>query len=220
MGKSELSKMDPFQMVILFMIAELASIPIESPAISLLSGATAIFTLLLLQVLISLVSLKIPSLKIIFNGKPSILIKNGVLDEKELKAQRVTIDDLTEQLRIKNAPSIADVEFAILEANGDLSVILKPGKRPLTPDDLNITKPQEIIPMVIISDGRLYSKNLSTVGYDENYLKGELLKAGITHYEQVFLCLCDESKKLHIYESKKFLNEKSIHIPSNEEVSK
>ncbi|WP_084145985.1 DUF421 domain-containing protein [Anaerovorax odorimutans] len=210
MGKSELSKMDPFQMVILFMIAELAAIPIESPAVSLLSGATAIFTLLFLQVVISLISLKSEKLKNLFNGKPSMLINKGVIDKKEMKSLRISIDDLTEQLRLKNAPSIADVDYAILEANGDLSVIPKPNKRPLTPEDLNIIKPEENIPLVIISDGILYRKNLIVLGFDENYLKSELLKYNITDYKQVFLCLCDETKKFHIYKNSKSLNKESL----------
>lgn len=218
MGKSELSKLDPFQMVVLFMIAELAAIPIESPSISLLNGATAILTLLLLQIIISLISLKSEKFKTLFNGKPSILINKGTIDEKELKDLRITIDDLTEQLRLKNAPSITDVDYAILEANGDLSVIPKPGKRPLTPDDLSINKPDEIIPMVIISDGYLYGSNLSTIGYDENYLKSELLNLGITDYAQVFLCLCDGARKLHVYENGKSSNQHATGPSSSGEV--
>lgn len=203
MGKSELSKMDPFQMVIIFMIAELAAIPIESPAVSLLSGVTAIFTLLFLQVVISLISLKSEKFKNLCSGKPSVLINQGKIDEQELKKLRISINDLTEQLRLKNAPSLADVDYAVLEANGDLSVIQKPEKRPLTPEDMNIKKSQEKIPMVIISDGTLYPSNLAHFGYDENYLQNELSKVGISNYQQVFLCLADESGKLHIYENRK-----------------
>ena len=125
MGKSELSKMSTFQMVVLFMIAELASIPIDSPSSSLINGAVAIFTLLFLQVLLSYVSIKMRSSKNFINGRPSIIIDKGMLNVKEMERLRITINDLFEQLRIGNCPSITDVEYAVMESNGQLSIIAK-----------------------------------------------------------------------------------------------
>jgi len=200
MGKGELSKMDPFQMVILFMIAELASLPIESPDVSLLNGVTALFSLLFLQVLISIISLKSERFKKIISGTPSILIDRGALDLREMKRLRISIDDLIEQLRLKNYPSIADLDYAILEVNGDLSVIPSPNKRPATPSDLSINMKEETLPMVLIADGNLYRQNLSRLNITENELKGELLTQKITHYKDVFLCYADEKKTLHIYQ--------------------
>lgn len=199
MGKAELSKMDPFEMIILFMIAELAAIPIESLDIPLLNGVAAIITLLFLEVVLSFLSTKSQKINDILNGKPSILINRGNINEKELKNQRVTIDDLMEQLRLKNYPSLADVDYAILEANGDLSVIPKPEKAPLTPKDMNITVSSTIMPMVLISDGVLYEKSLRFLGKEENYLRKELSKIKITDYSQVFLCFFDENRQLHVY---------------------
>lgn len=199
MGKGELSKMDPFQMVILFMIAELASIPIESPDVSILTGVTALVTLLFLQVLISFVSLKSERFKKLVSGRPSILIEKGNIDVRELNRLRISINDLTEQLRLKNYPSIADLDYAILEVNGDLSVIPSPDKRALTPADLSINPGAETLPAVIISDGALYKDNLNRIGLTEDQLKGQLLTADITNYNQVFLCFTDEKKKLHLY---------------------
>ncbi len=201
MGKSELSSMDPFQIVILFMMAELAAIPIDTPDSSLIYGVGAIFTLLFLQVIISLLCLKSEKMRLIFSGKPSVLINNGKIDKEEMANQRINLDDLNEHLRLKNAPSIADVDYAILEANGDLSVIPKPEKRPLTPSDLNMEMAQEIVPVVLISDGQLYEQNLKYAGYDEKKLKSAILKAGYKEYEDIFLCLCDEKKNFHIYEN-------------------
>ncbi|MEA4986804.1 MAG: DUF421 domain-containing protein [Anaerovorax sp.] len=200
MGKGELSKMDPFQMVILFMIAELASLPIESPDVSLLNGVTALFSLLFLQVLISVLSLKSERFKKIITGTPSILIDKGALDLREMKRLRISVDDLVEQLRLKNYPSIADLDYAVLEVNGDLSVIPTPNKRPVTPSDLSITMKEETMPMVLIADGILYMQNLCRLGISENELKSELLKQQITHYKNVFLCYADEKKNLHIYQ--------------------
>ena len=107
MGKAELSKMSPFQMIVSFMIAELAAMPIESPDISMISGVTAIFTLLFLQVLISLLSIKSERLKNLFSGSPSILIEKGKINKKEMKRLRLTISDLLEALRIGGSPSLS-----------------------------------------------------------------------------------------------------------------
>ncbi|MEG2199858.1 MAG: DUF421 domain-containing protein [Anaerovorax sp.] len=203
MGKSELSKMDPFQMVVIFMIADLAAIPIESTDVSLINGISAIFALLFLQVAISFLCLKSEKMRTLFSGKPSILIGAGEVNKKEMQRLRITIDDLSEQLRLKGYPSISDVDYAILESNGDLSVIVKPDQRPLTPADLNISKEAEIVPVVLIADGILYESNLHYIGKDENYLKSQLLKVNITEYSQVFLCICDGAQKFHVYENTK-----------------
>jgi uncharacterized membrane protein YcaP (DUF421 family) len=199
MGKAELSKMDPFEMVLLFMIAELAAIPIESVDIPLLSGAAAILTLLFLEVSLSYLSIKNQRINNLLNGKPSLIINRGKIDEKVMKQQRISIDDLMQQLRLKNSPSLADVEFAILEANGDMSFIPKSDKAPLTPSDMGISVSQKLMPMVLISDGTFYDANLRMLGKGENYLKKELSKAGIGDYSQVFLCFNDEKGQLHVY---------------------
>ncbi|HWQ78530.1 MAG TPA: DUF421 domain-containing protein [Anaerovoracaceae bacterium] len=199
MGKGELSRMGPFEMIILFMIAELAAIPIESPDIPLLNGSAAIMTLLFLEVSLSFLSMKSKKISALLNGKPSLLVDGGKINEKEMRSQRVTINDLMEQLRIKNYPSLADVNYAVLEANGELSILPRPEKAPLTPSVMNAAVSSEIMPLVLISDGTLYGKSLNKLGKEENYLKKELLKADITDYSQVFLCFCDEKGQLHVY---------------------
>jgi len=200
MGKSELSKLSPFQFVILFMLAELASLPIEDISLSLINGVTAIFTLMFLQVSISYLSLKNEWFKNFITGKPSILIENGAINEKELRKLRININDLTEQLRIKNASSLSDVAYAVIESNGDLSVILKPDKKPLTPGDMGIIKPREILPLVLICDGALYKKNLQRIGWDEEYFKSLLMPMNIHSYREVLMAFCDEKKQLHVYQ--------------------
>ncbi len=199
MGKAELSKMDPFEMVILFMMAELAAIPIESLDIPLLNGAAAILTLLFLEVTLSFLSIKSQKINDLLNGKPNIIIKRGKINEKVLKSQRVTVDDLMQQLRLKNYPSLADVDYAVLESNGGMSIIPKPEKAPLTPSDMGISVSSKIMPMVLVSDGAFYSDNLKMLGKEESYLKKELSKAKITDYSQVFLCFYDEKGQLHVY---------------------
>lgn len=199
MGKAELSKMSPFQMIVIFMIAELASIPIESPDVSMVTGITAIFTLMFLQVLISTISLKSEKFKNFFAGKPSILIDKGNINQKELKNLRITINDLMEQLRLGNAASISEVEYAIMEANGDLSIIQKADSKPLTVGDMSITKQREQLPVVFISDGFIYKQNILRSGWTNIQLNDTLQAFGINDPSNVFLAFCDGNSKLHVF---------------------
>lgn len=199
MGKGELSKMDPFQVVILFMIAELAALPIETPDISIFTGLTALLTLLLLQVIFSVLSMKSIKFKNLISGKASIIVEKGRINEKEMRRLRITADDLTEQLRLKNYASIADLDYAILEANGDMSVIPKPGKSPVTREDLGISAAEEELPLVLIADGKFYRRNLDKLKKDEEYIRSELAGQGYTDYSRVFLCYSDQNGRLHVY---------------------
>ena len=199
MGKSELSKMSPFQLVIVFMIAELAAMPIDDPSTSLINGVMAIFTLMLLQVLISFLSIKSEKFKNLVSGKPSILIEKGKLNIKELKKLRITSSDLLEQLRLANCPSLSDVEYAIMEANGQLTVIPKAEQKPLTPKDMGLTVNDGLLPMVVVSDGTVYNKNLLAAGVPEELFRQKLSDSGISSYKDIFLAFYDENKAFHVY---------------------
>ncbi|MCB6994321.1 DUF421 domain-containing protein [bacterium 210820-DFI.6.37] len=199
MGKSELSKMSPFQLVVIFMIAELASIPIESSEASLIKGAAGIFTLMFLQILISIISIKSEKFKNFINGKPSILIEKGKINEQELKKLRISLNDLLEQLRIEDSPALSDVEYAVMESNGELSVIPKADKKPLTASDMGLSKEPEVMPLILIADGVLYRKNLLSIGWDEVFLKEQMAAVNLASYKEVFFAFCDEKKQLHIY---------------------
>ena len=183
MGKSELSKMSPFQLTVIFMIAELAAIPLDSIDASLINGIIAIFMLTFLQILISFLCIKSERFKTFISGRPTIIIEKGKLNIKEIRKQRITLTDLMEQLRIKDCSNISDVEYAIVETNGELSIIKK----------------GEILSSIIISDGNFYEKNLSFSGLDKRTFHNKLKKAGINSIDSVFLALCDEKKVLHIY---------------------
>ncbi|MBQ8590524.1 MAG: DUF421 domain-containing protein [Firmicutes bacterium] len=199
MGKGELSKMDPFQMVILFMISELASLPIAEPDVSLIHGICAIATLLFLQILLSILSLKSTSFKTIVNGTPSILIDQGRLNHFEMKRLRISADDLSQQLRLKGYPSISDVDYAIMEINGDLSVIPVTQKQPLTPEQMNLTTEPGHLPVVLIADGVICHQNLRHAGLTELSLKEKLLELGVPHPDQIFIAFSDEHQKLTVY---------------------
>lgn len=185
MGKAELSKVSTFQMVVLFMIAELAAIPIDSPSASILSGITSIFTLLFLEVLFSFLSIKSNKLKQLINGKPSVLIDEGKINVKEMRRLRISIDDLLEQLRIEDCPSISDVAYAVMETNGELSII-------------KATPPEEL-PILIINDGLLCDANLHQAGISKKELLHQLKGRGVFDIEEVFLAFYDTQKQFHVF---------------------
>lgn len=199
MGKSELSKMSPFQMVVLFMIAELAAIPIDSTSASLVNGVMAIFTLMFLQIMISFLSTKFEWFKNFVTDKPSVLIEKGRINIKELKKLRITNTDLMEQLRLENCPSLADVEYAIMESNGQLTVIPKAENKPVTPKDIELAVTEGTLPKLIFSDGKLYEKNLLSLGISKEALDAKLKAANLNAYENIFLGFYDENKQIHLY---------------------
>ncbi|HUS88088.1 MAG TPA: DUF421 domain-containing protein [Desulfosporosinus sp.] len=198
MGKREIGQLQPFELVVILMISDLAAIPSENVGIPLLSGIIPILVLLLTSLTLAWISLKSEKARAIICGTPSILIQRGKILEEELKKNRYNLTDLLEELRIKNVPNIADVEFAVLETNGQLSVFPKSQKRPTIPEDFHITTKFEGLPLTIISDGKLNSKNLQQGNKDLTWLKGELKKQTIDKIENVLLASLDSSGTLYV----------------------
>ncbi|MEW6048985.1 MAG: DUF421 domain-containing protein, partial [Bacillota bacterium] len=150
MGKREIGTLSPWDLVLTIMLAELAALPIENTQVGLLQGAVPILTLLVTQLLISWLTLKSTTARNVIAGTPSIVIKDGRIIEQELRRLRYGVDDLMEQLRQKNIPNINDVEVAVLETNGQLSVIPKSQKRPVCPEDLGIRTSYEGLPIPLV----------------------------------------------------------------------
>jgi uncharacterized membrane protein YcaP (DUF421 family) len=196
MGKREIGQLQPFELVVALMVADLAAIPMEDTGIPLLSGIIPIIILMAAQVTISYISMKSEKARGIICGKPSVLVANGKLVESELEYLRYNINDLLEQLRSKNYPNLADVEFAILETNGQLSVIPKSQKRALQPEDLQINTKYEGMPMTLVIDGRVNKENLRKVNLSEDWLRTELGKFGVSDLKKVFFASLDTAGKL------------------------
>ena len=176
MGKREIGQLQPFELVISIMIADLASIPMADTGIPITSGIIPILALLILQSIISFFNLKSIRAREIICGKPRILIYRGKIDEKALKKEKFTVNELQERLRGNNMFNMGDVEYAILETSGQISVILKPEKRNLIPNDLKIKPEYEGIPYDLVIDGKVMKNNLEAIGKDYNWLKKETSK--------------------------------------------
>lgn len=196
MGKRQIGQLQPYELVVIILLSELAAIPMQNVGIPLVSGIVPIITLLLVEVAISYISLKSERARGIICGTPSVLIENGKIIEKELSRLRYNINDLLEQLRSKNIPNIADVEFAILETSGQLSVIPKSQRRPLTPADVDISTSYEGIPVTLIIDGHVFHKNLEKINLSEEWLRAELQKFNIHNFKDVLFASLDTEGKL------------------------
>ncbi|HHW48410.1 MAG TPA: DUF421 domain-containing protein [Clostridiaceae bacterium] len=207
MGKRQIGQLQPFELVVAIMISELASVPMQNTGIPLVNGIIPILTLLVAQITTSFISLKSTKARGIICGRPSILIENGKINEEEFRKEMYTINDLLEQLRIKNVQNIADVEFAVLETNGQLSVIPKSQKRPINPEDLNIPTKYEGLPLALIIDGKIIYENLNKAKLDVNWLQTELSKFGISNFKDVLFASLDSNGNLFYQEKQKLRGE-------------
>ncbi|MBE7055601.1 MAG: DUF421 domain-containing protein [Ruminococcaceae bacterium] len=195
MGKRQLGELQPSEFVIALMISEIATIPIDKTDIPILHGIIPIFALVLLEFLCSILVIKSEKARRIITGSPVQIIKDGKLMMKRLTSLRICIDDVMEQLRLAGYSSISQIDSAIIETNGQLSVVPKEEERPLTCKDMNLSPPQTHVPHTIISDGVLRRNNLDGAGVTEKWLKKKLARYNITDYSQVdFLSVTDEKE--------------------------
>ncbi len=179
--------MQPFELVIAIMIADLASVPMSDTGIPIFNGIIPILALLLLQLIISIINLKSMKVRQIICGVPSILIYRGKIYEKVLRKEKFTINELQERLRQSNVFNIGDVEYAILETSGQVTVIQKPEKRNTIPEDFGIVPEYEGIPYDLVVDGKIMYDNLKAIGKDYNWLKKETNKFNIQPEEALII---------------------------------
>lgn len=187
MGKREIGQLQPFELAIAIMIADLASIPMTDTGIPISNGIVPIFGLLVMHIIISVIIVKSNKARELICGKPRILIYRGKIDEKALIKERFTVGELQERLRDRDVVSIADVEYAILETSGQVTIIEKPNKRKIIPEDLGIMPEYEGIPYDLVIDGRIMSNNLKAIGKNYNWLKKEVKKFGFLPEEALIV---------------------------------
>lgn len=204
MGKREIGQLQPFELAISIMIADLATLPMSEPGIPISNGIIPILGLLVMHIIISLINMKSVKMREIICGKPSILIFRGRIDEKALQRERFTINELEERLRGQNIFNISDVEYAILETSGQVTVIQKPNKRTTIPEDFGIEPQYQGIAYDLIVDGKIMKENLQKLNKDYNWLVKQVEPFGIMPEEALvatidasgnFYCQEKENKK-------------------------
>ncbi len=195
MGKREIGQLQPFELAISIMIADLASVPMTELGIPITNGIIPILGMLFMHMIISFINIKSIKMRQIICGKPSILIYRGKIDERVLRKERFTVNELQERLRGNNIFNISDVEYAILETNGEVTVIQKPDKKNLTPSDMGIQAQYEGLPYDLVVDGKVMYENLKKLGKDYNWLKKQLKDLNATP-EEILLATIDGKNEI------------------------
>lgn len=196
MGKRQIGELQPGELVLAIMLSDLATTPISSVNTPLVIGIFPIVTLMAIEILFSYLAQKSVRLRKIISGSPSIIIENGKINIKELTAIRFSIDDLFEQLRSNGYMSVSDVAYAILETNGQLSIVPSAENTPVTVKDFGFTA-SATLPRNIIKDGELDENNLRAIGRDINWLN-KLLKSHNTSQKEVFILTTDGNESYYL----------------------
>ncbi len=202
MGKRQIGDMQPNELVITLLISDIATIPLQDISQPLLLGLTAIFVLVVLEIVMSVLAMKCRKVRKLMSGTSVVVIKNGEIDQVAMKNVRMTVIDLIEMLRGQNVFDISTVAFAVLEVNGDLSILLKSPEQPATAKDLKLTPKLATLPLPVITDGKFEQDSLNALKSDKKEIQ-RLLKINKTRLEDVFLMTMDRDRKINIIKVKK-----------------
>lgn len=193
LGKRQVGELEPAELVLTMILSDLAAVPMQDFGLPLAYGVVPIVTLLCITMILSVLTMRSVRLRAILCGKPSIVLRNGKLCQKEMRKVRMTVDELLEELRLQGITDLSTVKYAILETSGSLSVLLYEEEKPATPKQLSLKCPTPSLPIIIINDGRVLDKQLKWLGYDQKWLMKELNARKFSDPRQVFLLTADET---------------------------
>ena len=192
MGKRQIGELEPGELVLTMMISDLATVPMQDFGIPLLAGVIPILTLLALSMLLSQLSLSSIRFRALACGTPSVLIREGVLQQEAMRKNRYTLDELLEELRGQGFTGVEEVKYAVLENSGHLSVLPWARCQPPTAEQLGVAVEENVtLPVVLVNDGRLLRRNLEAQGLDEAWLREALRKEGLSSHREAFLVTVD-----------------------------
>ena len=192
MGKRQVGQMEPAEFVVTMLSANLVTIPMQDFSVPVYTGVIPIVTVLAMELILSAATVKSVGLRRIFCGKPVILIENGRVLQKNLQKTRISLDELTGQLRLKDILDITQVQYAILETNGNFSVFPYSQFRPAAAKEAGIPVAPQGLPYTIVCDGHLLSENLAPAGKDAAWVQRELKKRGATLQGTWYLAVDDQ----------------------------
>lgn len=197
LGKRQIGELEPIELVLMLLISDLAAVPMQDFGIPLLNGVIPIVTLLSLSMLLSFLSMRSIRFRRLICGNPTALIKDGVIQQDAMRRNRFTLDELLEELRAQSVTDLTTVKYAVLETNGQLSVLLYPDEAPATPKQLaRSVKDDVFIPVVLVNDGRVMKSGLREKGLDEAWLGRTLRAHGFGGAHEVLLLTIDGAGKI------------------------
>ena len=192
-GKRQIGQLEPIELVLMMLLSDLASVPMQDFGIPLLNGALPIITLLALTTLMSYISMRCIRFRSLVCGEPALIIREGKIVESAMRHNRLTLDELLEELRIQGVADLTTVKYAVLETSGQISVLLRADQQPATPAQMAIAVEDDVfLPAIIINDGRILGENLRKMGLNEEWLRKRLDEQKIKRAEEVFLLTVDQ----------------------------
>jgi uncharacterized membrane protein YcaP (DUF421 family) len=198
LGKKQLSQLTIFTYITGIVLGEMVGMLILDNNVRVIDGILALVLWSALVLGIEVISLKSGKARTFMDGEPEIVIKKGEIIERSLKIQRLNLDDLAMQLRLQQVFSVKDVEYAILETNGALTIMKKSGKDPVTREDMNIPPGPVGMPSEIITDGKIVEKNLPELGYTRRQLDNDLRAQGVTRIKDVLYAELQQDRSLYV----------------------
>jgi Predicted membrane protein len=192
LGKRQVGQLEPSELVLALLIADIAAVPMQEYGTPMAAGVVPIITLLCLAMIVSVLNVKSVRFRDLMCGTPSIIIRGGKLDEKEMGKNRYTLDELSEQLRQNGVTDFTQVQYAILETSGQLSVLLKVEEQPVTAKQMKVQEEDPGLPITIIEDGKIMGENLKRRGLDRNWLEKVLAQNKVSHAQEIFLLTVNE----------------------------
>ena len=192
LGKRQVGQLEPSELVLALLIADIAAVPMQEYGTPMAAGVVPIITLLCLAMIVSVLNVKSVRFRDLMCGTPSVIIRDGKLNEKEMGKNRYTLDELSEQLRQHAVTDLTQVQYAILETSGQLSVLLKAEEQPVTAKQMSVQKNEPGLPVTIIEDGKIMGENLRQRGLDRNWLEQVLAQYKVSHAQEIFLLTVNE----------------------------
>ena len=191
-GKRQIGQLEPIEFVLMMLLSDLASVPMQDFGLPLLQGVIPIATLLALSTLLSGISMLSVRFRSLVCGEPTLIIREGVFQQAAMKRSRLTLDEVLEELRVQGVSSLDDVKYAVLETSGQLSVLLRADVQPATPKQMRLKVDDDVfLPVIIIDNGRLMGKNMEKLGLDEKWLQKQLKAHKAHRVQDVFLMTVD-----------------------------
>lgn len=198
MGKRQIGELEPSELVLSLIIADLAAVPMQDFGIPLIMGIIPILTLLCLSAILSALTMKSLRIRALLCSRPSVVVRDGQVLARELARNRFTVDELMEELRMAGITDLSKVKYAVLETTGRISVLPYAEEQPVTPKNMGLKVKESGLPLILISDGRLLEHNLKARALPKSWLEEQLASRNVKDPSQVFLMTVDEAEKVYL----------------------
>lgn len=191
-GKRQIGQLEPIELVLMMLLSDLASVPMQDFGLPLLQGVIPIITLLAISTLLSCISVMSIRFRSLICGEPTVIIRDGIFQQSAMRRSRLTPDEVLEELRAQGISALDSVKYAVLETSGQLSVLLRSDAQPVTPQQMGITVEDDVyLPVIVIDNGRVMGGNLAKLGLDEKWLHRQLKRHDAQRVQDVFLMTVD-----------------------------